>query len=192
MVQSVVKSPKGPTRGKPGRNGVIPGTLNPRQAEFARQIVLGKTQAEAYTIAYLPPEGSKKETLESLGHRVYRRSAVAKEVARLRAQLDRRVLVSLNDRLKILAGEFLDPEADPDIKIRGIVAYSRISGDQAPDRQEVTGKDGAPLEVNVSTGPLVRRLSARERLAEMKRVREERERPIELLPAPPEPLENAS
>lgn len=167
------------------------GVLNPKQAEFARLYVSGKTQSEAYLVAYGPTD-AKETSIAALAAKVANRPATQKEIARIRARSDRHVLLSLNDRLKILGGIILDPDAKKTDVISAAAVYSRISGDQAPDRHEVTGKDGAPLQIQAQVA-MVRRLSPRERLEEMRRARAERNNPaVAAIEAPVEIFENPS
>jgi hypothetical protein len=191
VVKTAIKKPNGT---KKAANGRIPGLLTEKQAEFARQIVAGKTQGEAYTLAYLPPDGSKPETVAHLASRVARRPAVAAEIARIRSKIDRRVLVPINERLKLLAEIFTDPVTKSTDRTQAILAYSKISGDQAPDRQELSGPGGGPIPVlTASVGPLVARLSARERVEQMKRARAERANPsVKAIEIVEDPVENPS
>lgn len=175
MVASALpKSSNGRTEGKRRQ----PALVSARQAEFARLIVAGKLQRDAYIEAYHP----KTKRLQSISQRAHRVSVlpiVQREILRLRMNAERAVLLTLNDRLKRLSQIILDPEAKPGDVTTAISVYSRISGDQAPERQEHTGKDGAPLPSTVvqviQPAPVVRPLSGRERLAEMRRARAIRE-----------------
>ena len=164
-------------------------TLTEKQQAFARLIVEGKTQTDAYLGAYDPKPGIKKTSLDQLAHRVIVRPLVKAEIAALRLRASRHCLLSLNDRLKILAERIQNPKAkDSDVASLTSV-YSRISGDQAPDRQELSAPGGGPIELIVAKAlPIVRRLSAEERLEELRRARADRLAPK----AAAEAIENGS
>ena len=78
-------------------------------------------------------------------------------------------LLSLNDRLTMLAEMASNPFLSEPERATIIAIYSRISGDQAPERQEISAPGGGP--VAVIAGPLVRRLTLAERVAEQRAAR---------------------
>jgi hypothetical protein len=151
-----------------------------KEAQFARLIVAGKTQQDAYIEAY-QPKTENISSLNHLAHRVMNREHVRRMVDKLRSRSEVRTILSLNDRLEILARDAQLPgktAAMAQARARSIKVYSDISGDRAPEKRELTGKDGQPIAV--SLGVLVRQMSARDRLAEMKAARLVRDRPVEL------------
>lgn len=130
--------------------------------EFARLVASGSANAVAYRAVYNPKLAN--QTAAERGCRLAKHPAVAAEMARLREKSERKKLLTLNDRLEILADISRDPKARPHEKARAIEVYSKISGDQAPDRHEISGPNGAPIPV---AGEVVV-LSRRDKLAAIK------------------------
>lgn len=160
---------KGYKRDKQRRNT----TITAKQAEFARLLVSGKTQQDAYVEAY-KPNTSHPGSIAQLAHRRAATGAVQREILRLRNRLDWSVLLTLNDRLKSLSPIILNPQSKPADVIQATSVYSRISGDQGPERHEHFGPGGAAIPIAASVTiepPIIRRLSPRERLAQMKAAR---------------------
>jgi hypothetical protein len=145
-----------------------------RQLAFARRLVEGKTQSEAYRELYQPKAIDR--TAAECGSKVARNPKVKAEVARLRALGNVKTILSLNDRLGLLAKIAQTAPRQSD-SVRAIEVYSKISGDQAPERTitEHTGKDGAPIQQEVAVSGVVQvvRLSVRDK---MRLLREARER----------------
>ena len=143
---------------------------------FAQNVANGDTDSDAYRKAYKPRADLSDVRVGILAHRVAGRDHVLRQVAALRSKVDRRILVGLNDRLKVLSSIFLDEANSPQERVQAVAVYSRISGDQAPERTETSGPNGGPIPVAavVVQGPVVAQLPARERLLAMKRAREQR------------------
>lgn len=124
---------------------------NHRQWAFAKLIVEGLTQSEAYQKIY-NPHASNKRAAEQ-GHRVGHMPAVVAEIERIRAASAAKTLLTVNDQLALLAEVAQAPArtaGDRNARARAIEVYARIAGTQAPERHEVTGKDGAPIPVAAS------------------------------------------
>jgi hypothetical protein len=96
-----------------------------------------------------------------------------REVFRLRQKTERSVLLTVNDRLKIFASIALDDDAPQSARVAAGLAYGKTAGDEAPERHEVSGPGGGPIPVaaEVTRVALVRRLTARERIEDLKRDR---------------------
>lgn len=166
--------------------------LSGKERRFAQEVAKGASDADAYRRAY-QPKTDNVQKVGSMAHNVAVRPRVQREIARLYAKVDKKALLTLDDRLTILADIAQTPGRTAGLlnaKARAIAVYSDISGDRAPTRGELTGPGGAPLVISAAAGPLVRQLSAPERLAEMKAARQLRLNPpaqapvLELVPAP--------
>lgn len=162
VMESTARKKKGEKRGKRGSRAVP----NERQFELARLIVAGRPIGEAYAEVY-KPTSTNANTIAK--HATARSStpAVLEAIARLRRKAERYVLLSLNDRLKTLSVMIQDEDLKTTDRIYATATYSRISGDQAPERHQVE----AAVAVSVSSAPLIRTLSARERLDSMREAR---------------------
>lgn len=150
-----------------------PKPANPRQSAFAKLRIEGLTHAEAYRAIYNP--SARQKSASEMGCRLEALPAVKAEMDRLREKSARKTLLSLNDRLSILADIAQSDGSTPaarNAKARAIEVYSRISGDQAPDRHEHTGPGGAAIPVAAAvTGNVtaaVVRVPVRERIRLLK------------------------
>lgn len=173
------------------KRSTFPQILSAKQARFIELFLGGKSQQDAYVEAYQP--GTTNPNSVAIGaHRVASGKHVRAEIARLRQKAAHSILLSLNDRLKVLSTIILNEKGKPNDRVQATAVYSRISGDQAPDRTELSGVGGAPIPVAVTqTQTVVRRLSARERLAELRADRERRNAPPKAT-EPVEAIENPS
>lgn len=96
---------------------------------------------------------------------------VKDRIAELRSKSEKKTLLTYNDRLEILARDAqIKGDTPAHVRARATVVkvYSEISGDRAPDRLEVTGKDGAAIPVAVSGSIDVTRTPVRLRIAQLK------------------------
>lgn len=157
---------KGESKGKRLR------TLTQREQRLCELIVAGYSHAEAYRLAYVHP---KLEVYEASDRawRAMQREHVKAKIAELREKSGAKTLLSLNDRLAILAEIAQRKTAKDTDKTRALDVYSKLAGDYAPQRVEVTGKDGAPVPVAASV--LVGRLSVRAKLKALQEARAARE-----------------
>lgn len=129
--------------------------LNPRQIKFCQLIAAGASHSTAYRSAYKKPRikaraaaDSAKEVLIGRGVREY--------IDALRAKAEGKTILSLNDRLALLAKSAQRPvksAADVNAQARVIEVYSRISGDQAPERQDITVKGDATAPLQMVSRP---------------------------------------
>jgi hypothetical protein len=160
-------------------------TLNTRQWAFSKLLFEGVSQSDAYRAIYQP--NAKGQRAAEEGHRIAKLPAVVAELERLRALSTAKTLLTVNDQLAILARNAQAPArtaAERSACARNLEVYAKIAGTQAPERHEVTGKDGAPIAVsaavNATVTATVTRLTVRERIRLLKERREkeraERER----------------
>lgn len=139
--------------------------LTSKALRFCDLVASGHSQAGAYRIAYKHPKLSAEDAAEK-GWRVTQQIGVKDRIEHLRSESKAKTLLTLNDRLEILAEIAQAKTSKPSDKARAIEVYSRISGDQAPDRHEHTGPNGEPIAVAGTV--LVGRLSRREKLEAIK------------------------
>lgn len=142
--------------------------LTIRQLEFAAVIATGAAQAEAYRKVYERPDLTNQTAAER-SSRLAADPRVRAEVARIRAKSERKKLLTLNDRLAILAEIAQDAKTKAHDKTRAIDVYSRISGDQAPERHEHSGPAGGPLPIAATVA--TRTMSRSEKVAAIKAAR---------------------
>jgi hypothetical protein len=139
--------------------------LTSKALRFCDLVASGHSQAGAFRIAYKHPKMSADDAAER-GWRITQQPGVKERIDELRKQSAAKTLLTLNDRLEILAEIAQSKTSKPSDKARAIEVYSRISGDQAPDRHEHTGPNGEPIAVAGTL--LVGRLSRREKLEAIK------------------------
>lgn len=125
---------------------------NSRQDLFARLVVAGKTQGEAYRSAY-GKAGISAKTIREGASRIANRPAVMARIAQLREKSEAPALLSLNARLhKLAAAAEFKPKsaADRNALARVIEVYNKTAGDHAPERVETTvrGDPAAPVVVS--------------------------------------------
>lgn len=119
------------TRNKPAK------PITARNELFVRLVVAGKTNGEAWKQAYAHPN-SKDKTAAEAGSRMAAMPAVQARIQELQAQSARKSILSLDDRLSIMAQGAQDAEASWGERARCVEVYNKTAGDHAPDRQEVT------------------------------------------------------
>jgi hypothetical protein len=143
--------------------------LSSKQLRFCDLVASGYSQASAWKIAYRHPKVASDEASEQ-GWRITQSPGVKERIAELRSQAGVKVLLTLNDRLAILAEIAQSKTSKANDKARAIEVYSRIAGDQPPDNHNhtVTGPNGQPIPVVVSGSVLIGRLPVRDRIAMLK------------------------
>lgn len=144
-------------------------SLNPRQKEFAALVASGMSHTDAYARAYSKPNGNR-QFLAERGCKLAAKPLVAAEIARLREKSDGKKLLTLNDRLSLLARIAQKKTARPVDVTRAIEVYSRISGDEAPQRHEVSAPGGGPIEQTIAVS--VTNLPIRTRIAALRAARD--------------------
>ena len=135
-----------------------------RQCQFAQFVATGTNQAEAYRKVFNP--NLKNQIAAMRGSRMAALPWVNREIHRIRAKSEARKLLTLNERLAILAEGAQDPDATWGERAACIREYGRQSGDMAPERKEISGPAGGPIQVQ-SEAPVneVLRLTVEDRIA---------------------------
>lgn len=143
--------------------------LTPRARKLCNLIVSGTPNSNAYRIAYRQPKLLSDDASERAWV-IMNRPAAKAYINQLRGESKRKTLLTLNDRLEILAEIAQDGSANKSDRTRAIDVYSKISGDHAPERHEhtVSAPGGGPIEQVIVT----RAMSPREKLQHMKAARE--------------------
>lgn len=142
--------------------------LTSKAMRFCDLVASGHSQAGAFRIAYKHAKMSPEDAADR-GWRITQQAGVKERIEELRKQSTGKTLLTLNDRLEILARDAQSggvTAAEKNARARSIEVYSKISGDQAPDRHEHTGPNGEPIAVAGTV--LVGRLSRREKLDAIK------------------------
>lgn len=133
--------------------------LTPKQRAFVDAVAAGCSQAEAYRRVFHPAKHRPIQDIANSAYRIALNPAVKARLAELLGKSDVKTLLTINQRLGILAGIAQGRAAKAADRIRSIEVYSKIAGDQAPDRIEVTNAAGQTFNVGV------RQLTRREKVA---------------------------
>lgn len=144
--------------------------LTPRARRLVELVAAGGQKADSYRQAYNRPELSTPRAGDA-AWKILGRPAAKAYLVTMGEKCRTKALLSLNDRLAILAKDAQRPGSTPahlNARARVIAVYSQISGDQAPERIEHTGANGAPIESIVVSRPE----SQRERFERMKAARD--------------------
>lgn len=171
LAQSELEIIKNHLEARPsGNNGtiVVPlDNMTAKQRRFAELIASGLTGSDAYRQAYgntrIKPIHAARKAFSLTTH-----PKVMAYVAQLRMASRKKVLLSIDDRYAILADIAMDPTTRKADKIRSVEVYSKISGDQAPERHEHSGPGGTPIQTETTATTVVRRMTPQERIADMK------------------------
>lgn len=116
-------------------------TLTPKQERFAQEVASGKTQAEAYRIAYNVKPTTKPETTIPNASRLMADSNVQARVAEIREAATERLVWTIQDSLDVLASiaKGLDADAKPSDKVNAVKAINAMYGIDAPSKVNVNG-----------------------------------------------------
>jgi len=125
--------------------------LRPQQEHFARLIARGWTQIAAYRKAY----GKEKQSMRNAANGAYlvaKNKGVQRLIAQLRAASEVKTILTINDRLRLLAESAQARAKTPSAhaaRAKVIEVYNKTAGDHAPERHEhtVTTPPGAPFEI---------------------------------------------
>lgn len=115
--------------------------LTPKQERFAQEVASGKTQAEAYRIAYNVKPTTKPETTIPNASRLMADSNVQARVAEIREAATERLVWTIQDSLDVLASiaKGLDADAKPSDKVNAVKAINAMYGIDAPSKVNVNG-----------------------------------------------------
>lgn len=116
--------------------------LTAKQEDFAQAIASGKTQADAYRLAY-DAENMKESTLWSNASRLMADSKVTARVEELRKWLEKKELWTREMSVKALIGAY--KEGNPTAKIAAVKELNAMHGFNAPTKLDVINRTLEPL-----------------------------------------------
>ena len=116
--------------------------LTAKQEAFAQAIASGKTQADAYRLAY-NADKQKDATLWSNASRLMADSKVLARVDELRGKLEKKELWTREMSVKALIGAY--KEGNPTAKIAAVKELNAMHGFNAPTRLDVTTRTLEPI-----------------------------------------------
>lgn len=120
--------------------------LTPKRERFAREVALGKTQAEAYRIAF-SAAGMKPGTVQQEASRLMANPQVSARVAELTERAAERAEITLESHLRDLMTlrNLAAKEKQMAAAITAEIARGKAAGVVAPDKRELTGQGGGPI-----------------------------------------------
>ena len=111
--------------------------LTPKQENFARYVAEGKTQADAYRMAY-DCENSSNDTIYSRASELMRDGQISARVEELKQGAAERVMWSREQSIRILADIAMGDEKDSD-RVRAINELNKMHGFEAAQKVEHSG-----------------------------------------------------
>lgn len=116
-------------------------SLTPKQERFAQEVASGKTQADAYRIAYNVKPTTKSETTIPNASRLMADSNIQARVAEIRAAAVEQLVWTMQDSLEVLAqiAKGLDEDAKPSDKVNAVKAINTMYGLDAPSKISMNG-----------------------------------------------------
>jgi hypothetical protein len=128
--------------------------LTPKQEKFCQAIFNGMTLVDAYKSAY-NAENMQKTTIYKRAAEQMNHGGISGRVAELRGELQERTLWTKEEAANVLKsiiyrvieddkGNIVSAVQDKDA-VAAIKELNAMHGINAPSKQEITGKDGAPL-----------------------------------------------
>lgn len=148
-----------------------PRSLTPRAEKFVQLIIAGTKQYEAYRKAYKKPKLLPHDAAERACQILARFPRVKARLAELRGQSAYKAILSLNDRLAICAKHAQTGSNKPEVQLKAVDLYTKLAGDSAPDKLELSGPEGGAITVDTT----VQRLPIRQRIAAMIAARKQRD-----------------
>ena len=122
--------------------------LTPKQESFARYVAEGKTQADAYRMAY-DTTNSAPETIHNNAYALMRNSDISTRVEELKAQAAEAVALTIADLVRELeeARTIASTTETPQTSamIQASMGKAKLLG-FLKDKVENTGKDGGPMK----------------------------------------------
>lgn len=125
--------------------------LTVKQETFAQQVALGKSQAEAYRLAY-NAEKMLPATVDSKASVLGKQDKITARVAELRAPAIAAVGLTLEGHLTRL--QWLSKKAEKKGQMMAAITAEVNRGKAAGlyvEKREITGKDGEPLQTAIAS-----------------------------------------
>ena len=109
--------------------------LSPKQLAYANYVLSGKTQANAYILAYEKPSDYNLQNARSAGQKLYNSKTIQSYLRLQTKKAEKKAGLSLAERFQILANIAIDENNSPDTRIRCIDVYNKMTGD---NKQNIT------------------------------------------------------
>lgn len=116
-------------------------SLTPKQERFAQEVASGKSQTEAYRIAFNVRPTTKPESVQVSACKLMAEPKVTQRVQELRELATERLVWTIQDSLDVLASiaKGLDADAKPSDKVNAVKAINAMYGIDAPSKVNLNG-----------------------------------------------------
>jgi len=135
--------------------------LSPKQLAFANAILEGKTQANAYIIAYNKPSDYKIVLARSAGQKIFNSPQIQSYLRTQTKKAEKKAGLSLAERFQILANIATDENNSPDTRIRCIDVYNKMDG-----------TNNQKIEVNATFSANSTKMSIKDKINALRQARE--------------------
>lgn len=119
--------------------------LTAKQEEFAKKIVEGMNQADAYRAAY-PKQKMSDKTIHEAASRLMANSKVLARISELRQELARPSIMTAQKRLEWLTERIADEGVDINAKLKAIDIMNKMQGEYV---QKVEANVVSEVTINV-------------------------------------------
>ena len=109
--------------------------LSAKQLTYANHVLEGKTQANAYILAYQKPADYNLQNARAAGQKLYNTKTIQSYLRTQNKKAEKKAGLSLAERFQILADIAIDENNSPDTRIRCIDVYNKMTGD---NKQNIT------------------------------------------------------
>jgi chorismate mutase len=136
--------------------------LSPKHLKFIEYISAGFSQADAYRRAFKPKPTLGAWEVGIRASRIASNPLIQERLRELQGKSDRETLLSFNQRLAILAGIAKSKVTKQGDRVRAVEVYSKLAGDQAPERQEITVQNapGEPFAITSRVATKAEKIAA--------------------------------
>jgi phage terminase small subunit len=125
-------------------------TLTPKQERFAQEVASGKTQSDAYRIAFNVRPTTKPESVNVSACKLMANANVTQRVEELRAAATEQLVWTIHDSLEVLSAiaKGLDEDAKPSDKVNAVKALNSMYGLDEPSKLNLNGSIKAEIAVH--------------------------------------------
>lgn len=117
--------------------------LTPKQEAFARAVAEGKSQADAYRIAFNVRPTTKPETIQNNASNLMRSTGVSARVAELKKDLANRSLWTREQSVAVLSEIAFSEAAREGDRVRAVAELNSMHGFDAPQKFDLSNSDGS-------------------------------------------------
>jgi phage terminase small subunit len=122
--------------------------LTHRQETFAQLVASGKSQSEAYRLAYPKSQRWKDQSVWAKASALMQADKVSIRVDAICAELARQGLWDRKQAVKVLVAIVQDKERAAADRIKAVCELNKMHGFHAPEKHELSGPGGSPIQLS--------------------------------------------